>query len=83
MSSATSRARDEVNDFRTLLTRLLSEDVKGEDAPPVRQRRISASNLIPVANRTIKNTEDIESLLNNIKSTLEGLLDDSDEVNID
>ena len=83
MSSATSRARDEVNDFRTLLTRLLSEDVKGEDAPPVRQRRISASNLIPVANRTIKNSEDIESLLDNIKSTLEGLLDDSDEVNID
>ena len=45
---------------------------------------VDKDNLISGVDRTfMKNSEDIESLLENIKSTLEGLLDDSDEVNID
>jgi len=83
ISSAKSRAHTEVEAFRNALVRIINEDNKGEEVREVRRTSVRASNLIPVANRKIKSRDDIEHLLENIKSQLEGLLDDNDEVDID
>lgn len=82
ISSATSRANLEVDAFRNALTKIIREDGT-EEEKPLRRTSVRASNLIPVANRKITSRDDIEHLLENIKSQLEGLLDDNDEVDID
>jgi len=84
ISSARSRAHTEVEAFRTALSRIIREDGEGGDVQPeVRRTSVRASNLIPVANRKIKNQDDVRRLLENIKNTLEGLLDNNDEIDID
>lgn len=84
ISSAKSRAKLEIDAFRNELTRIIREDGQGgEPQPEVRRTSVRASNLIPVANRKIKSQEDVRRLLDNIKNTLEGLLDNNDEIDID
>ena len=65
------------------MTKIIKEDGEGQNEPEVRRTSVRASNLIPVANRKIKNQEDVRRLLDNIKNTLEGLLDNNDEIDID
>ena len=83
ISSAKSRAKLEIDAFRSALTKIIKEDGEGQNEPEVRRTSVRASNLIPVANRKIKNHEDVRHLLDNIKNTLEGLLDNNDEIDID
>ena len=84
ISSAQMKAVQEVNTFRTELAKRIAKDNEGqENIQPVRKTNVKASNLIPVANRTIKNQDDVNHLLENIKNYLESLLKDNDEVNID
>lgn len=83
ISSAKDRARSEVSAFRTELGRIISSDNTEKPEPTVKRTSVRASSLIPVANRKIKSRDDIEHLLENIKSQLEDLLDDNDEVDID
>ena len=83
ISSAKDRARSEVTAFRNELARIINSDNAEKPEPAVRKTSVRASSLIPVANRKIKSRDDIEHLLENIKSQLEGLLDDNDEVDID
>ena len=84
ISSAKSRAKLEIDTFRSELAKIIREDGQGgQPQPKVRRTSIRASNLIPVANRKIKSQEDVRRLLDNIKNTLEGLLDNNDEIDID
>ena len=83
ISSAKSRAKSEIDSFRTALLKIIKEDGEGQNEPEVRRTSVRASNLIPVANRKIKTQEDVRRLLDNIKNTLEGLLDNNDEIDID
>lgn len=84
ISTAQLKATQEIDTFRKQLLIIISSDsAEDEIQPTIKKTRVKASNLIPVANKTIKSKDDINHLLNNIKNYLESLLDDNDEVNID
>ena len=88
ITSSQNKAQSEVDTFRRQLAIILNEDARDDDpgvppTPEVRKARISASKLIPVANRKVKSKEDVERLLNNIKDNLMQLLEDNQEIDID
>lgn len=86
INSAKAKAVSEIDNFRKQISKYIFEDSEGEnpnDVPTKKTASVRANNLIPVANRKITSKDDIEHLLSNIKSYLESLLDDNDEVDID
>ncbi len=87
ITSSQNKAQSEVDTFRQKLIEFLNDDSKedngDESAPEIRKTRISASKLIPVANRKVKTKEDVDRLLNNIKENLLQLLEDNQEIDID
>ncbi len=88
ITSSQNKAQSEVDTFRRQLALIINEDAREENPgdtpiPEVRKARISASKLIPVANRKVKSKEDVERLLNNIKDNLMQLLEDNQEIDID
>ena len=80
ISSSEMKAVQEVNTFRTELSKIIAKD---GGVTPTKKVNVKASNLIPVANRQIKSQEDINHLVENIKNHLESLLKDNEEVDID
>jgi hypothetical protein len=80
ISSSEMKAVQEVNTFRTELAKIIAKD--GGFAP-TKKVNVKASNLIPVANRKITSKDDIDHLVENIKTHLESLLKDNEEVDID
>ena len=80
ISSSEMKAVQEVNTFRTELTKIIAKD---GGVAPTKKVNVKASNLIPVANRKITSKDDIDHLVENIKTHLESLLKDNEEVDID
>ena len=80
ISSSEMKAVQEVNTFRTELAKIIAAD---GGVKPLKKVNVKASNLIPVANRKITSKDDIDNLVENIKTHLESLLKDNEEVDID
>ena len=80
ISSSEMKAVQEVNTFRTELAKIIAKD---GGVAPTKKVNVKASNLIPVANRKITSKDDIDHLVENIKTHLESLLKDNEEVDID
>ena len=80
ISSSEMKAVQEVNTFRTELAKIIAKD---DGVAPTKKVNVKASNLIPVANRKITSKDDIDHLVENIKTHLESLLKDNEEVDID
>ena len=80
ISSSEMKAVQEVNTFRTELAKIIAAD---GGVKPLKKVNVKASNLIPVANRKITSKDDIDHLVENIKTYLESLLKDNEEVDID
>ena len=80
ISSSEMKAVQEVNTFRAELAKIIAAD---GGVKPLKKVNVKASNLIPVANRKITSKDDIDHLVDNIKTHLESLLKDNEEVDID
>ena len=97
IEQAKGAARNDVQAFRRTLQRLLEEDRKRVEVPvnddthvvpstlPLQKRvkKVKAIELVPIAEKTITQQSDIDSLVANIKKKLEEFLKDNDEINID
>lgn len=77
---AKGKANTEVKNYKSELGRLLNVD-KGTGGSG-RQETISAVDLIPIAHRTIKSQEDIDTILKDVRERLEKLLSENDEISI-
>ena len=80
-ANAKDKAHSEVSNFKRALATIINSD-KGDDNPDIRIKTVSAVDLIPVANRTIKSQSDIDIAVDSFRENLEKLLSDNDEVDI-
>lgn len=80
-ANAKDKAHSEVTNFKRALAIIINND-KGDDTPDIRRKTVSAVDLVPVANRTIKSQSDIDTAVNSFRENLEKLLSNNDEVDI-
>jgi hypothetical protein len=87
IDKASSRANQEVQLFRENLLRIVALDVPAETPnKPIKEKkktRVSSSELIPVANKTITSAQEVDDLVAGISDELKRLLKDNDEIDID
>ena len=83
IDSAKSKSYDEVKIFKEHLAEILSKDkVVGQEIHQRKVIQVSASDLIPVANKKITKQSEIDNILQRIKDYLSDLLADNDEIDI-
>ena len=83
IDSAKSKSYDEVKIFKEHLAEILSKDkVEGQEIHQRKVVQVSASDLIPVANKKITKQSEIDNILQRIKDYLSDLLADNDEIDI-
>lgn len=83
IDNVSSRAKQEYEDFRDDLKKIISNDNSNDSNTSKKVVRIKSTELIPVANKKITKDTNLDDLMNGIRKKLQQLLDNNDEVDID
>jgi hypothetical protein len=83
MDSYAYSSTQQVTGCRNKVTQILSETSAGDPQPRKVTRRIRINDIVPVANKKIKNEADIQKVIDAIKNRLLNELKDADEIDLD
>ena len=81
MDSYITASSTSVRTFRSFITQVMNEGTGG-DIPVIRTKKVSIIDSIPVANKKVKTTEDVDRVVTAIKQKLLRELEDNDELNL-
>ena len=79
MDSYLTASGNSVSSFRRFIGQVMAEG----GSKPVRSKRVSIINLVPVANKKVTSVADVDKVLDAIRTRLLAELKDNDELNLD
>ena len=79
MDSYLTASGNSVSSFRRFIGQVMAEG----GSKPVRSKRVSIINLVPVANKKVTSATDVDKVLDTIRTRLLAELKDNDELNLD
>ena len=79
MDSYLTASGNSVSSFRRFIGQVMAEG----GSKPVRSKRVSIINLVPVANKKVTSAADVDKVLDAIRTRLLAELKDNDELNLD